>query len=255
MAFDNTVSQVDEENEGQLAHGDWLDDLAKIPRPLRLLLGRQDIYSIRHLVAETARHAPHLSAAIDAARSLKSCDPRPVYRSVEELSADRVRLAEALESDGGRKASELACCWHMLAATASTSADIRNNLGQKVVGLFSSYSSSSHIGEIGLDVASDLALAVGAWSIACHGGNVSGGGHMPGPWLLLQIQVTSRLLRDAGEWHPKSTLQQANADLRARIEFLQDEISSRPVDNSKMEREAENASSAQKALGSPRTLH
>jgi hypothetical protein len=255
MAFDNTVSPIDEENEAELAHADWLDDAARIPRPLRLLLRREDLYSVRHLIAETTQQAAHLAAAIDAARSLRSCDPRPIYRSVEELVADRVRLAEALESQGGRRASELACCWRMLAATTSTPAQCRHHIGQAVVGLFGAYSSGSQIGEIGLEMAADLALAVAAWSLACHGGGISGGGHIPGPWLLLQVPVTGNLLRDAAEWHPKSTLQQANADLRARIESLQDEIASRPVDNSKPERGNKKTALAQKALGSQRTLH
>lgn len=255
MAFNSAAHVTDFEHEDEQARCEWLREVAGIPRPLRLLLNRQDLYGIPTLVRETIEQLNELSALTESCRKLRSSNLDATYRSVDELSIERLKVADALQMVDSPACKELALCWRMAAGTSLTSDQLRQELGQQVVHLFSAYSSGGSIGYIGLGTACDLALAVASWSVVCHGGGIAIGGQTTGPWLLSQTRITCRLLRDAGENHPGSHLREINAGLQAEVEFLKDRITTDPVDNSQKPETDHRAIGRQSALKRVRTLH
>lgn len=255
MVFNNMTAITDEEQEREHAHHEWLREVAGIPKPLRLLLNRRDIYGISQMAAETLEQSDKLKVLVDSCMTLRSSGADAVYRSVEDLSAERLNLAEALQTMDSSVCKELSLCWRMAAGTSLTPTKLRQELGQEVVQLFGAYSSNGPIGWIGLGTACDLALAVASWSVVCHGGSVAIGGQTTGPWLLFQTRITSRFLRDAGENHPGSYLREINAGLQAEVEFLRDQAVTDPVDNSYSSENDRNTRGRQTASKRARTLH
>ncbi|CAA2161128.1 hypothetical protein MBRA_06288 [Methylobacterium brachiatum] len=255
MAFNSASSLTDQDQEDELTRCEWLRELAGIPRPLRLLLNRRDIYAIPELVADTLEHAPALGVLVDSCRQLRSSSPNGSYRSVEELAVERMRLAEALHMISSRVCQELALCWRMAAGTTVAPPHVRQEIGQQIVQLFGAYSSGTTIGFIGLGTACDLALAVASWSVVCHGGGTAIGGQTTGTWLLYQTRDTARLLRDAGEIHPGSHLHEINAGLRAEVEFLKDRLVELSMDNSSQTNTNDESQGRQTAPKQSRTLH
>lgn len=255
MAFNSATNISDAEHEDDHARCDWLREVSILPKPLQFLLNRKDIYGISELAADTIKQSPELKSLVASSRMLRSPDPEAVYRSVDDLSAERSRLAAALLMISSPVCNELALCWRMAAGTSLTPTHLRQMLGQEIVQLFGTYSSEGPIGYIGLGTACDLALAVASWSVVCHGGGIAIGGQTTGPWLLSQTRITCRLLRDAGENHPGSHLREITAGLQAEVEFLKDRITTDPVDNSQKPETDHRAIGRQSALKRVRTLH